>query len=135
MFCRCTRAKSLTGLMARRMSLGPGEPPTTLHGHGFEQARLRTYTNTNTCATVLVMALVRDLQFAFRMLRRSPGYALTCVAVLALGIGANTAIFSVIHSVILKALPYLDAARLVFLWERLPHLSDPMSVRIQVARR
>jgi hypothetical protein len=50
---------------------------------------------------------------------------LTCVAVLALGIGANAAIFSVIHSVILKALPYPDAARLVFLWERLPHLTDP----------
>jgi len=39
------------------------------------------------------------------MLRRSPGYALTCIAVLALGIGANAAIFGVIYSVILKPLP------------------------------
>src|SRR6266850_3004253 len=82
------------------------------------------------------MALIRDLRYALRMLGRSPGYALTCVAVLALGIGANAAIFSVIHSVILKALPYPDAARLVFLWERLPLLTDPvMKGRIQVARK
>src|SRR5712691_4209806 len=81
------------------------------------------------------MALIRDLRYAVRMLGRSPGYALTCVAVLALGIGANAAIFSVIHSVILKALPYPHAARLVFLWERLPHLTNPLSGRIQVARK
>src|SRR5882762_1264312 len=76
-----------------------------------------------------------NLRYALRTIGRSPGYALTCVAVLALGIGANAAIFSVIHSVILKALPYPDAARLVFLWERLPRLTDPLSGRIQVARK
>ena len=81
------------------------------------------------------MALVRDLLYALRILRRSRAYALTCIAVLALGIGANVAIFSVIHSVILKSLPYPDSARLVFLWERLPHLADPLSSRIQVARK
>ena len=57
--------------------------------------------------------LFHDLIAALRTLRRSPGYALTCIAVLALGIGANAAIFSVIYSVILKPLPYPDPSRLV----------------------
>ena len=66
------------------------------------------------------------------MLRRSPGYTLTCIAVLALGIGANAAIFSVINSVILKPLPYPDPARLVMVWERFPNMPDPPGSRIPV---
>jgi len=73
-----------------------------------------------------------DLIGAFRMLRRSPGYALTCIAVLALGIGANAAIFSVIYSVILKPLPYPDPSRLVMVWERFPNMPDPPGSRIPV---
>ena len=65
------------------------------------------------------------------MLRRSPGYALTCIAVLALGIGANAAIFSVIYSVILKPLPYPDPSRLVMVWERFPNMPDPPGSRLQ----
>jgi hypothetical protein len=80
------------------------------------------------------MSLLRDLRHASRTLFRSPAYALTCVAVLALGIGANTAIFSVVHSVILTPLPYPDASRLVFVWERFPNMPDPPGGRIQVAR-
>src|SRR2546422_8437676 len=86
-------------------------------------------------APALLLALVHDVRYALRILRRSPGYALTCVAVLALGIGANAAIFSVVHSVILKPLPYPDAARLVFVWERFTHSSDPLFGRVQVARK
>ena len=63
--------------------------------------------------TLKLMPLPDDLVNAFRTLRRSPAYALTCVAVLALGIGANAAIFSVIYAVILKPLPYPDPSRLV----------------------
>jgi len=81
------------------------------------------------------MSLLRDLRHALRTLFRSPTYALTCVAVLALGIGANTAIFSVVHSVILTPLPYPDASRLVFVWERFPNMPDPPGGRIQVARK
>jgi putative ABC transport system permease protein len=73
-----------------------------------------------------------DLLNAIRMLRRSPGYALTCIAVLALGIGANAAIFSVVYSVILKPLPYPDPARLVMVWERFPNMPDPPGSRLQV---
>ena len=81
------------------------------------------------------MSLLRDLRHTLRTLSRSPAYALTCVAVLALGIGANTAIFSVVHSVILTPLPYPDASRLVFAWERFPNMPDPPGGRIQVARK
>jgi putative ABC transport system permease protein len=76
--------------------------------------------------------LPNDLVNALRALRRSPAYALTCIAVLALGIGANAAIFSVIYSVVLKPLPYPDPSRLVLVWERFPNMPDPPGSRIQV---
>ena len=81
------------------------------------------------------MNLLRDLRYALRRLLATPGYSLMCIAVLALGIGANVAIFSVLHSVILSALPYPDVSRLVFLWERFPGLPAPVNDRMQVARK
>jgi putative ABC transport system permease protein len=64
--------------------------------------------------------LVQDLQFAWRSFRRTPGAALLAVATLAIGIGANAAIFSVIHSVLIDPLPYAHAERLALAWRQNP---------------
>jgi putative ABC transport system permease protein len=60
--------------------------------------------------------VVRDATFAFRSLRRAPGFALVAVLTLALGIGATAAIFSAVNAVLLRPLPYPDADRLMVLW-------------------
>jgi predicted permease len=67
-----------------------------------------------------VESLLSDLKLAFRRLRKSPGFAATVLLTLAIGIGANTAVFSVVNSVLLKPLPYPDGDRLVSLWLNAP---------------
>lgn len=61
--------------------------------------------------------LRQDLRYSARALRRTPGFALTAVLVVALGVGANTAVFSVADFVFVRPLPYADAGRLVKLWQ------------------
>ena len=58
----------------------------------------------------------KDLAFALRSLRNSPTFALTAILTIALGIGATTAIFSVVNSVLLRPLPYAEPERLAFIW-------------------
>ena len=64
--------------------------------------------------------LLQDLRFALRLFRKDRAFALTTILTLALCIGANTAIFTIVRSVLLRPLPYPESDRLVFLYESFP---------------
>ena len=66
-----------------------------------------------------MMNLWRDLSFGLRLLRKNPGFAAVAILALALGIGANTAIFSVIYSTLLEALPYNQPNQIVMVWSKI----------------
>ena len=79
--------------------------------------------------------MLADLRFALRTFRRSPGLIAAAVLATALGVGANTAIFSVIQSVLLRPLPYHDSSRLVMVWEKNPIFKGFLAERLPVAGR
>ena len=78
----------------------------------------------------LIENLWQDLRYSVRVLRKQPSFAVTAVLTLALGIGATTAVFSVVYGVLLRPLPYPAADRLIRVWEEHPGSSPIACDRI-----
>ncbi len=71
-----------------------------------------------------VERVAQDVRYALRLLRKNPGFAAVAVFTLAIGIGANTAIFSITDAVLLRPLPYPDAKRLIRIWQSEPQMGE-----------
>ncbi len=72
--------------------------------------------------------MLSDLRYSFRKLRHTPGFTVVAIAALAIGIAANTSIFSLVNSVLLRPLPYRDPGRLAYIWEVSPRSGNRTNV-------
>jgi predicted permease len=91
---------------------------SALRSFGGLEPIKETYRERRTFA--LVETTAQDLRYAVRILRKNPAFTVTCVMLLALAIGANTAMFSVLNAVLLRPLPYRSPERLAMLWSEDP---------------
>ncbi|HEX7181629.1 MAG TPA: ABC transporter permease [Thermoanaerobaculia bacterium] len=109
--------------MEAEANVGRGMPPAearraALRSFGnFDSVRERAY---EVRGGGMIEAFVQDVRYGARVLAKNMGFTTVAVLTLALGIGANTAIFSVVNELLLRPLPYRDAERLVMLWEISP---------------
>ncbi len=137
---RLWRRNKLEGDLGRELQFHIEERISALRSTGFseEEARRRVRQEfggieqvkeecRDTRGTRWIENLYRDVRYALRSLSRTPGFSLLAVAVLTLGIGATTAMFSITRTVLLKPLAYRDPGRLVTILFRVPQFSKTLS--------
>ncbi len=95
-------------------------PPRRATGSGGDGRHRGAVEASPGASTVRLDTLLQDIRHAVRMWSKNPGFAVLCILVLALGIGANTTIFSLVSAALLRRLPYPDADRMVWVWNQYP---------------